>query len=343
MQLFSIGRVINMKKDFINIVQKCICVDFLLNTLINSNSNEYMNFLSTMQCENQRNIKIMVYLYEYSHVDTIDLENIHTAKVDKPCSDYFIVLLEYYFEIIESLKILKKSSNNKLCQQLLNSLITSYFNFISLINCFYSFDPKTLSPSKVHRDTKEYNFSLNSTYIDIDSLSKNFVDESNTENLTYELIRDMCISTIDTFFNYKLDDTLITNEHYEIFFRNNPENKFYQLFFKSNERSFKVRVREKKSQIFYLYQTIIDSAQVVPHISKEEAQNYSNDYLSQKLGDKFNNLVFDDNYLNIYSYMNIPESYKFKYNILDSNRNTIKNLYITIDSKHIYVQEIYLL
>lgn len=343
MQLFSIERVINMKKDFINIVQKCICVDFLLNALINSNSYEYMNFLSTMKCENQRNIKIMVYLYEYSHVDTINLENIRPVKVDKPCSDYFGLLLEYYFEIIESLKTLKKSSNNRLCHQLLNSLITSYFNFISLINCFYSSSSKNLSQTKVQREIKDISFSLNSNYIDIDSLNKNFVDESNIENLTYELIREMCINTIDMFFNYKLDDTLIANEHYEIFFGNNPENKFYQLFFKSNERSFKVRVREKKSQIFYLYQTIADSAQVVPHISKEEAQNYSNDYLSKKLGDKFNNLVFDDNYLNIYSYMNIPESYKFKYNIIDSNRNTIKNLYITIDSKHIYVQEIYLL
>ena len=45
---------------------------------------------------------------------------------------------------------------------------------------------------------------------------------------------------------------------------------------------------------------------------------YSDSYLNEKLGNEFNDLVFDKDYLNIYSYMNIPESYKFKYNFKDN-------------------------
>lgn len=331
-----------MKIDFINIVQKCICVDFLLNTLITSNSYDYSNFLSTIKHENLRNIKLMVYLYESSHLDTIDLEKIHPLKLNRSYDDYISIMLEYHFEIIDSLEKLRNISFNTLYQQLLNSLITSYFNFISLINCFYSKSTTHINSDDPFRDQLSINLDFNTN---IDILNINTIPNNQSEKISYEDIRIIALNAIDIFFDCKLDDNLITDEHYEIFFGNNPDNKFYQLFFKSNNKSFKIRIWEKNLRIFYLYQTIINSPQVVPNITKDEAKTLSDSYLSTKLGKTYERLVFDENYLNIYSYMNIPESYKFKYTIVDDYKknNLSKSLYITIDSRYIGISEIYLL
>ena len=81
-------------------------------------------------------------------------------------------------------------------------------------------------------------------YVDIQKdffidLSKKFKENK------IEIIRDICIEAIYIFFDYYLVENLIIDEYYEIFFENNPENKFYQFFFKSNDRSFKVRVYDK--------------------------------------------------------------------------------------------------
>ena len=71
---------------------------------------------------------------------------------------------------------------------------------------------------------------------------------------------------------------------------------------------------------------------------------FADSYLNEKLGNEFNDLIFDKDYLNIYSYMNIPESYKFKYNFKDNTGkvNLKKGIYITIDAIYIYIQELYL-
>ena len=92
------------------------------------------------------------------------------------------------------------------------------------------------------------------------------------------------------------------------------------------------------------YQVLKDSIETYPSMTNEDAKFYSDSYLNEKLGNEFNDLIFDKDYLNIYSYMNIPESYKFKYNFKDNTGkvNLKKGIYITIDAIYIYIQELYL-
>lgn len=328
-----------MKNDFIDVIQKCIYVDYILSTLMDSHYKNYSNVLSTIKEENQRNIKIMIYLYESCHQDTISLKNIKPLKLCKVDNNYIITLIESILQIINGLETLRKVSSNHLYQQLLNSLKTSYFNFVSLINCFF---PNCISLNTTLREQDFHlvHFSkLNSDGFNLDNTNSKILK---FEDISYEAIRNTSIEAINIFFNYILNDNLITEEHYEIFFKNNPENKFYQLFFKSQDRIFKIRVWEKNLNVFYLYQSILDSVKVVPSMTKDEAKTYAESYLSDKLDESYEILKFDDNYLNVYSYMNLPEYYKFKYNIPDTNikPNYNKSLYITIDSIHLIISEL---
>ena len=64
-------------------------------------------------------------------------------------------------------------------------------------------------------------------------------------------------------------------------------------------------------------------------------------YTEEKFKGEFNNLFYDENYINSSYYKNNIESYKFKYNY--NNRNIEKCLYVSIDVNSRIIQEIYLI
>ncbi|MEF9992006.1 MAG: hypothetical protein RRZ84_00855 [Romboutsia sp.] len=326
-----------MKKNYISIVQKCICIDELINSLIISNTYGHLAFLESIKSENLRNIKIICYLYESIHKDILDLDELEAIEFHKQKDKSISRLLQFNLEILNDLERLKKSSSNIFTIQFLNALISSYFKFVSLINSHYPFtSPK--SPRNLLSLSKE----VYSSYFE--SKSNNNITQDNEFSST-DLLRNIAIDTITLFFDYSLNSNPISDEHYEVFFENDSKNKFYQFFLKSLNRSFKVRIWDKDGTVFYIYQTMDNSIEMVPGMTQEDAKKFSNDFIEKKMPDDFNNLVLDENYLNIYSYMNIPESYKFKYNLKDSKGkvNLNKGLYITIGAKYIKVQEIYLL
>lgn len=331
-----------MKNTFVNIVQKCICVDFLLNTLINSNSYQYLNFLSDMKDENLRNIKVLCYLYEYIYCERLDLDDIEPIKLDKTCENKLHILLKFNFNILSELEDLKKYSFNTYCFRLVQGLVNSYLNFISFIHCFC---PITQNEKR--------SFEMNNTtpYFKIDSHILNYrffymVSEYNNENIpkdiSIDFIRDISIDAVDFFFDYSLLDNTISSEQLEIFFENNPENKFYQFFFKSSDKSFKIRVMDKDPSVFYMYQTSDNSIEITPSINKIDAINFANDYIKEKFENVYSDLVLDESYTNISTYMDTIESYKLKYNYKgDKGKiNLTKGLYITIDAKYINIKEI---
>ena len=331
-----------MKNTFVNIVQKCIFVDFLLNTLINSNSYQYLNFLSDMKSENLRNIKVMCHLYEYISYERLSIDDIDPLKLEKSNEDKLHTLLTFNFNILSELEDLKKFSFNPYYFRLVQGLINSYLNFISFIHCFC---PITQNEKR--------NFKINDTtpYFKIDSHILNYrffymVSEYNNENIpkdiSIDFIRDISIDAIDFFFDYSLLDNIISSEQYEIFFENNPENKFYQFFFKSNDKSFKIRVMDKDPSVFYMYQTSDNFVKITPSIDKNDAINFANDYVKQKFKDVYSDLVLDESYTNTSTYMDTIESYKLKYNYKgDKGKiNLNKGLYITVDARYLNIKEI---
>lgn len=331
-----------MKNTFVNIVQKCIFVDFLLNTLINSNSYQYLNFLSDMKSENLRNIKVMCHLYEYISYERLSIDDIDPLKLEKSNEDKLHTLLTFNFNILSELEDLKKFSFNPYYFRLVQGLINSYLNFISFIHCFC---PITQNEKR--------NFKINDTtpYFKIDSHILNYrffymVSEYNNENIpkdiSIDFIRDISIDAIDFFFDYSLLDNIISSEQYEIFFENNPENKFYQFFFKSNDKSFKIRVMDKDPSVFYMYQTSDNFVEITLSIDKNDAINFANDYVKQKFKDVYSDLVLDESYTNTSTYMDTIESYKLKYNYKgDKGKiNLNKGLYITVDARYLNIKEI---
>lgn len=334
-----------MKKVFISVVQKCICVDFLLNSLINSNSYSYLNFLSDMKDENLRNIKIMCHLYELSHIDTLIVEDVNPIELCKPYNNHIGKLLEFYLKILNELEYLKKFSINPLELQLLHGLISTYFNYISTIHCFYSIDPNINLPTKSFSKINLNNdLSLHKDNIPFFSLYGEEFNNSDNKSTSIDLIRGTALQAINTFFDYYLVDEIICEEHYEVFFEGVPENKFYQLFLRSLDYIFKVRIWDKNAIVFYMYKNTEKHTQTIPTMSKESAKTLSDSFLAEKLGINFENLSFNEDSLNIYSHMNIPDIYKFKYNLKDINGKPISNkgIYLTINTKCSNIQEIYL-
>ncbi|RDY23967.1 hypothetical protein CHF27_005130 [Romboutsia maritimum] len=319
-----------MKNMFISIVQKCICVDFLLNALLRSNSYNYFTLLSTIKEENLRNIKIICYLYEYLFKDVLVLDNISSIKIDKLHENRFNSLLELYLKIISELNTIYNYNFNFFYRQIVRSLTNSYFNLVSSIHylCY-------TQPSDNHYRNKFSFFKPDENY----GIGKK------SNELTVDEMRNIAAICINIFFDYSLSDEDIYNGGYEVFFENDTENKFYQFFFKCNDIFFKVRILSKDYTVFYMYQSLDNPLEISPSITKDDAKVFADSYLKEKLKDDFNKLIFDKDYLNIYSYMNIPESYKFKYNFKDENAKTNfnKGIYISIDAKNFFVQEISLL
>ncbi|MGL5346481.1 MAG: hypothetical protein ACRDA3_03965 [Peptostreptococcaceae bacterium] len=313
-----------MKNHFENIVQKCICIDFLLNALINSNSYQYLNFLNSVKEENLKNIKIICHLYEYLFDKQLVLDNTPSIRLNKCYDNRLDMLLEYNLNIITDLEFLKHSSLKQNHFPLLQNLINSYFNFISLINCLYSDHSADYSHDSFNENTIFFN------------LINSFVFDVSESPPSIDLIRSICIEAIELFFGYSLSNNEIDDEYYEIFFKNSPENKFYQYYFKSLDKIYKIRIFDKDCKVFYIYSynptfiDILDSS-----FNKDSAKELVDSYLKKKLHSKFYTLSFDNSYSNISYYMKSVESYKFKYNY-----NTNNSLYVTVDAKSMSVQEI---
>ncbi|MEG2788277.1 MAG: hypothetical protein RR942_10690, partial [Romboutsia sp.] len=293
-----------MKNTFINIVQKCICVDFVLNELINSNSYHYLNFLSNMKNENLRNIKVICYLYEYVYKENLNLDNISPLKLNKSCDDTPNTLLEFNFSILSELDKLKKSSFNAYYFKLVQGLINSYINFISFIHCFCPLIPPNKRNYLTSNNTISY-FNVNSPTLNYRFfyMLGEYSKDSIPTNYSLDFIRDISIDAVNVFFDYSLLDNIISDEQYEVFFENNSQNKFYQYFFKSSNFSFKIRVMDKSPSVFYIYQSVDNAMSITPSLNKNEAIIFSTNYIKNKFKDIYSNLLFDETYTNVSTYM----------------------------------------
>ena len=109
----------------------------------------------------------------------------------------------------------------------------------------------------------------------------------------------------------------------------------------ANDRSFKVRVYDKSLIVFYIYQVNESILSISPPLNKVDSKLAVDMYLEEKFKGEFNNLFYDENYINSSYYKNNIESYKFKYNY--NNRNIEKCLYVSIDVNSRIIQEIYLI
>lgn len=316
-----------MKQTLTNIVQKCLCCNFIINELIKYNDSPSKNLFVNIKKENLKHIKTLCYLYEYLYLDVLIPENVNKIDLSKTFNENLSYLFKLFFEIISDLKILNSKIYNPYYKHLISKLIFSYFGFTSSINCIF--------PTISNRESKIKNFTLSVKREDNYILS---------DNESRDHLREVCIDSVEFFFDYPLKSKYIKDEAYEVFFENDSNNKFYQYFFDCDDRYIKIRISVKNSSVFYMYQVLKNSIEVSPTMSNEDAKNYCKTFLKEKLNDDFYNLIFDKDYLNIYSYMNIPESYKFKYNFKDNSGkiNLNKGLYITIDTRYIYIQEIYL-
>ena len=317
-----------MIKIISSIVHKCIFCNFLIDELMKSKDLPHKNLFMNIKNENLRNIRTLCYLYEYLYKDVLILDNVNTIELCKNLDENLNNLFKILFEIISDLKILNSKLNSPCFNQFINGLLFSYFNFTSCLNCFF--------PTKQFKESKLEKFSFSKKRIENDNV--------HPDNDSSDTLRKTCIESIDFFFDYPLSSQNIKEENYEVFFENNPNNKFYQFFFDCDDRLVKVRISVKDTSVFYMYQVLKDSIETSPSMTNEDAKFYSDSYLNEKLGNEFNDLIFDKDYLNIYSYMNIPESYKFKYNFKDNTGkvNLKKGIYITIDARYIYIQELYL-
>ena len=63
-----------------------------------------------------------------------------------------------------------------------------------------------------------------------------------------------------------------------------------------------------------MYQNIESPIISIVSLDKNEALNIANNYLKEKFNLIYNNLLLDNDYINIESYLNDIETYKFKYN-----------------------------
>ncbi|QJA08010.1 hypothetical protein HF520_03230 [Romboutsia sp. CE17] len=317
-----------MKKNLTSIVHKCICCNFLINELLKYNDLQWKKLFINMKNENLQDIRTLCYVYEYLYKDVLIPENVDIIDLNKNFNENLSTLFRLFFEIISDLKLLKSKINNSYCTQFINQLIYSYFGFTSCMN--YIFPIKKFNNAKI----LNFNFSKGVNNENISRTSDDFINN----------FRDICMESAEFFFDYPLKNKHIYDENYEIFFENDPNNRFYQFFFNFDDRSIKIRISDKDSSVFYMYQILKDSLEIAPTMTNDDAKLFSDNFLKEKLQEEFDYLVFDKDYLNIYSYMNIPESYKFKYNFKDNlgKVNLNKGIYITIDARYIYIQELYL-
>lgn len=328
-----------MKNVFFTLVQKCICLDFLINALMSSNYYKSLNFLYNIKNENLRNIKLICYLYEYTFNDNLVLEDINSFKISKDYEHDLQELLQVNLSILSELNSLKKSIPDIYVLNLLNALTSNYFNFISSIQYFC---PKEYN-KKIKSDEINSLSSNNSNNIRFFNLIED-LSQNNSNTLNSNSIRQTSLEAINIFFDFNFENNDILDEYYEVFFENNKENKFYQYFVKTENKTFKVRISDYTNKIFYIYQSIQYDIKTSSPINKDEAHTLVDYYLIEKFDDEFDSIIFDKDYINTSTYKNIIESYKFKYNYKDNigKVNLNKGFYITINALYLNIEEIYL-
>ena len=329
-----------MKNELIFIVQECICIDFLINAIITSNIYKHLKFFNNLKKENLKNIKILSNIYKYTYNNELLIKYTPSINLDKNAENNLSTLLKYSLNTLTRIDILKKRYSNSSYKNLFQGLYNSYFDLISYIHCFYPLSSNTSFDLK-YENTNTLNLdSNNNLFTFFNILSSTTLDFSYKSN-KFELIRNICIEAICIFFDYYLTENLITDEYYEIFFENNDENKFYQFFFKSNDISFKIRIYDKSLIVFYIYQFNESALSISPPLNKVDSKLAIDVYLEEKFKGEFNNLFFDENYVNSSYYKNNLEYYKFKYNY--NNRNIKECLYVSINVNSSIIQELYLI
>lgn len=330
-----------MKNDLIFIVQKCICMDFLINAIMTSNIYKHLNFFNDLKNENLKNIKVMCYLYKRIYNDELLIKNTPSIKLDKDPQNNLSTLLEYSLDVLTRIDILKKQYSNSYYDKVFKGLYNNYFDLISYIHCFC---PLSSDISFNIELTDMNNLNIESNYrtpVFFNILTSSVIETYPNDENKLDLIRNLCIEAIYIFFDYPLTENLIIEEYYEIFFENNPENKFYQFFFKSHDKSFKVRIYDKSLIVFYIYQVNENIVNISPPLSVVDSKLLIDMYLEDKFKGEFNNFLHDENYLNTSYYQNNIESYKFKY--IYNNRSIEKCIYILVNINSALIQEIYLI
>lgn len=326
-----------MKNIFFTLVQKCICLDFLINAFMNSNYYKSLNFLNSIKSENLRNIKFLCYLYEYSFNDNLIINNINSLKISKCIEENFEELLQLNLSILSDLNSLKKLNSDTYSLNLLNALSYSYFNFISSIQYF--------SPSSNSGNLMYNEDTILKTSTQNNIRFFNFIDDSTFEHtipLDFDFVRQRSLESINIFFNFDFNDDAIIDEYFEIFFDNNDKYKFYQYFIKTQNKIFKVRILDNNGKIFYIYQSLLYDIKSSAPISKEESKTLINKYLEEKFQLEFYNFTLDKDYINTTTYNGTTESYTFKYNYKDNagKVNFNKGFYITINTLNLNIEEI---
>lgn len=329
-----------MKSIFFNLVQKCICLDFSINALINSNLYQNPNFLYSIRNENLRNIKILCYIYECIYNDDLMLDDINSSKYHKKCID-LDDLVQFILNILSDLDFLKKSIKDIYLLSLLQGLTYNYFNFISSIQYFPPVISSKDSYLKLRKNSENNSTTKLPNNIRFFNLTYDFLN-NNSDDLNIDSIRQISIEAIITFLDYSFTTDNIIDEYSEVFFENNKTNKFYQYFIKTDNKAFKIRISENTKKVFYLYSYFESIAKVSSPVSKDEAHKLIEKYLQEKFKDEFKNLLFDKDYVINSTYNNVIESYKFKYNYKDNSGkiNLSKGFYITINTSHLNIEEI---
>ncbi|WP_296647391.1 hypothetical protein, partial [Romboutsia sp. 13368] len=276
-----------MKNDLIFIVQKCICIDFLINAIISSNIYNHLNFLTDLKKENLKNIKVMCNLYKCTYNDELLLKNTPSIRLDKNIENNLNTLLLYSLDILTKVDILKKQYSQSYYKNIFKGLYDSYFNLISYINCFCPLSSNTYA-NVDNIENKYLNLGESNNFPIFFKILNSSINKLQFNN-KINLIRDICIEAIYLFFSYSITDDLIVDEYYEIFFENNPENKFYQFFFKLDVGSFKVRIYDKSLVVFYIYQTPKNIINIFPPLNKDNSKLLVDMYLEEKFKDDFNN------------------------------------------------------
>lgn len=328
-----------MKNDLIFIVQQCICIDSLINAIITSNIYIHSNFFNIIKRENIRNIKLIYKFYKHTYTNKLLIKNNLDLKIDPYTKNNINILTRYILNILNRIDILKKQYFNSSYNSFFENLYKNYFVLIYYIHYFLPLSSNTYLDSK----NEEYdNLKLNYNkyflrFFNILNPSTSYL-YNNEEK--FELIRNICIKSIYISFDYDLNKNLIIDEQFEIFFENNPQNKFYQFFFKSNDRRFKIRIYDNSLIIFYIYQVYENPINIYPPLNKIDCKLAIDTYLKEKFKEDFENLFYDKNYISSYYHKNNIESYKFKY--IYNNESTQKFLYLSININSRIIQEIYL-
>lgn len=321
-----------MKTLFTSLAQKCICIDSLLNTLIDSNQSNLLFFFDTLKVSNFKNLNTIFFLYNSYFKENIAFEDIKYIDTDTNSNNLFYDLFILNRDSLATVDKLRNSSTYLFHTKAIELLAQNYYNSIYLI--------------KYLNLTLNYNHNYNN-YL---TTSRNSIFSIKTyKNLQkrekfLDLLRDISINAINLFFDYSLKNNDIIDENCEIFYENNHDNRFYQYFFKTKDKSFKIRIYDKNSMVFYAYQSLNYPIYLSDTLSQDNAQITVDNFLKDKLQEEYDLLFFDDSFLSIIYYLDSAESYKYKYNIKDENGKIDlgKGLYITIDAKSLAIYEIYL-